>query len=1075
MVGALVRHQQYGEGRVVANNRGHLRVLFFGNNTEQEFGFDALNRGFLKRYLLEKGRRCQAGVEPCVIEQLATDGQGTLRTYHVQYENGGGAICTEADLEPFTASGTLRPSARLAERDLDHLLSFRCREALRGAQLQNLRQGGHLMALLSARIDLHPHQAFVAGTVLDDRRRRYILADEVGLGKTIEAGVIIHDLLSGNPAARVLIICPGTLTQQWFCEIYSKFGGQVFTLLDLHPDAGVKWHALSHVIVSMTQVIRYAGIELAKIDWDLVVVDECHHLLSAPTLYNFVRDLARRTPAVLLLSAIPAQQKEDEFLRLLALLEPDRFSAEQPESVEQFKTLYNNQAQLSRRLQPLVIRLRGMQSGEYTADDVSRQTRRLLELPLLAEDQTLVRLSANLGGVQEQVAPTATKIIDHVADRYRVYRRILRNRRQVLVRDGRLEPVQRLHKRYSYRPGSREANALAAIDYLLQQAWREAKDPPLIATFAKLAWQSMASSDCALELLRPILTASKGTLNTQGRDLLLLGHLTGYDDWFLYQELMQAAAAGLLPRELLREAVTALTLWNESDEQATRVRYLVQTLQSEWRRDRRSKILLFAGYPGVAEEITLALTEAFGVTAVAEFRSEMPREHKEDSAQRFQRDPNVILLVSDETGGEGRNFAFADAVVHYDHPWQVGRVEQRIGRLDRIGRTRHSADVTSITISATESIEDALIRCYDEGFGVYRDSISGLEFSLREQEQTLITAALADGAEGLCARISDLRQSALDERARDEHDALLDWASFQESRTERYLRVRTKPEVEQSLENAFVTYVQAFANSKAATPVHDEKTRDGLWRFKLDALPAGQIREESGEAIGTFRRAVAQQRLDREFFQIGNPFFDAITDAALHDPFGRTYAVHCKSPTTPAWSGFEFVFSAQPNLAALCERRDLVQLLQSHFWLPPMHIFVRLDGGVEQDAQRLRVLRQSLVRQNKDRAWINLWHDRQSTLDAVFPANEWPHHVQELSSIAEGAARTLLGERLNTVLAEPRTRWESLRRQGREKGSRAALQEAETLDLLLAAMNNWDVYQEGAGFLAVNQAYEGTW
>jgi ATP-dependent helicase HepA len=1072
MVGALVRHQQYGEGRIVANNRGHLRVLFFGNNTEQEFGVDALNRGFLKRFLLEKGRLCQGGAGPCVIEQLATDGRGTLRTYHVQYEDGPGAICTEADLEPSTASRTLRPSARLAERDLDHLLSFRCREALRGAQLQNLRQGGHLMALLSARIDLHPHQAFVAGTVLDDRRRRYILADEVGLGKTIEAGVAIHDLLSANQAARVLIVCPGTLTQQWFCEIYSKFGGQVFTLLDLHADASVRWHALSHVIASMTQVTRYAGSELAKINWDLVVVDECHHLLSAPTLYNFVRDLARRTPAVLLLSAIPAQHKEDEFLRLLALLEPDRFSAELPESVEQFKTLYDNQAQLSRRLQPLVIRLRGMQTGEYTAEDVSRQTRRLLELPMLAQDQTLIRLAATLDGPQDQVKRTATRIIDHVADRYRVYRRILRNRRQVLIRDGRLQAVQRLEERETYPPGPREANALAAVNYLVQQAWRDGRDAPVIAIFAKLAWQSMASSDAALELLRPILTASAGALNAQGRDLLLLGHLTGYDDWFLYQELMQAAAAAFLPRELLREAVTALMLWNESDEQATRLRYLVQRLNKIWRRDRGSKILLFAGFPGIAEEIAVALTEAFGASVVAEFRSEMPREQKEDSAQRFQRDPNVRLLVSDETGGEGRNFAFADAVVHYDHPWQVSRIEQRIGRLDRIGRTGYRPDVTSIIISAAESIEDALIRCYGEGFGVYRDSISGLEFSLREQEETLITAALTDGAEGLCARISDLRQSALDERARDEHDALLDWASFQESRTERYLRVRTKTEVEQSLENAFVTYVQAFANTRAATPIHDEKTRDGLWRFKLDALPAGQIRDTGGEVIGTFRRAIAQQRLDREFFQIGNPFFDAITDAAMRDPFGRTYAVHCKSPAMPAWSGFEFVFCAQPNLTALSERRDLVQLLASYFWLPPMHVFVRLDGGVEQEPQRLRALRQSLVRQNKDRVWTNLWHERVSLLDAVFPADEWPQRVQEFSSIAEDNARALLGERLNTVLAEPRTKWESLSRQGREKGTHAALQEAETLDLLLTAMNTWDLYQEGAGFLAVNQ-YEG--
>lgn len=196
MVGALLRHQQYGEGRVVANNGGHLRVLFLGNNAAQKFGSDSFNRRFLKHFLLERPT-VPAQVGPYVIEQLARDGQGKLRTDHVQYENDLSAICTKADLEPFTASRKPRPSARLTERDLNRLLSFRCREALCGAQLQNLRLGGHIIALLSARIELHPHQAFVAGTVLDDRRRRYVLADEVRLGKTIEAGVITHELLSG--------------------------------------------------------------------------------------------------------------------------------------------------------------------------------------------------------------------------------------------------------------------------------------------------------------------------------------------------------------------------------------------------------------------------------------------------------------------------------------------------------------------------------------------------------------------------------------------------------------------------------------------------------------------------------------------------------------------------------------------------------------------------------------------------------------------------------------------------------------------------------------------------------------
>lgn len=1073
MVGILVRHEQYGEGRVVANGAGSMRVAFFGNTNgvaEQEFGIDALRRGFLRRILLEQGRRCRTVEGSCIIEQVMVDGSGGLRRYQIRYENRPGAVCSEAELEPLASSGEIRPSARLAGRDIDHLMWFRCREAMRGAQLQNLRQGGHLMALLSARIDLHPHQAFVAGTVLDDRRRRYILADEVGLGKTVEAGVVIHDLLSGNPTARVLIICPGTLTQQWFCEIYSKFGGQVFTLLDLHTESNVKWRDLSHVIVSMAQVIRYAGTELAKIDWDLVVVDECHHILSAPTLYDFVKRLARRTPAILLLSAIPAQQKEDEFLRLLALLEPDRFFPDELESVEQFKTLYSTQAQLSRRLQPLVIRLRGLQSGVYTTEDVSRQARRLLELPLLSKDQALIKLAAALDGPPEHVSGAATKIIDYVADRYRVYRRILRNRRQTLVREGRLEPVERRREIKAYPPGPLESNALSAVAFLLTQAWSDAKDPALTGAFAKLAWQSLASSDCALDLLRPIVTASRGNVNLEGRDLLLLGHLTGYDDWFLYQELLQTTAATFLRPDLLIETIAALTIWNESEEQATRFRHLVHTLRTWWRLNPRAKILLFAGYPGIAEEIAVALIEELGTAAVAEFRSEMSREHKEAAAQRFQRDAQTVLLVSDETGGEGRNFEFADAVVHYDHPWQVGRVEQRIGRLDRIGRTRHRPDVTSILIHATGSIEEAIVTCYDEGFGVYRESISGLEFSLREQEERLIAAALTSGAEGLCSRTAELRQSAADERARDDHDALLDWASFQESRVQRYLSVRTKTEVEQSLESAFVAYFQELATPKAATPIHDEKTREGLWRFKLDALQSGRILPDTGgDVIGTFRRDIAQQRLDREFLQIGNPLFDAITEASLRHPFGRTYAVHCKSSTMAPWRGFEFVFSAQPSLASLEGRRELVQLFRSYFWLPPIHVFIRVDGGVEEQTQRLRMLRQSLVRQNKGRVWMNLWREHDHALDAVFAAHEWPQRVQEFSGIAEQRARVLLSDRLHSALGEPRSRWESLSRTARAKGSHAAIQEAETLDALLTAVDQWEVYQEGAGFLAVSQ------
>lgn len=244
MLKRLVRHEQFGEGRVAFIDRTAFRVEFFGidgTRSERLFAREAFDRGIITPNILEGGRSCQSPDGECEVLRALANSEDGWQTYEVKDRSGIVAVYSEADLEPLPSLVESKPSAKLSARDFHHLVQFRSRERFRTACIRNLRQGGQLTALLSARINLHPHQAFVAGTVLDDRRKRYILADEVGLGKTVEAGIVIHELLSGNQHARVLIICPGTLTEQWFCEIYSKFGGLVFTLVDLHPESDIQW------------------------------------------------------------------------------------------------------------------------------------------------------------------------------------------------------------------------------------------------------------------------------------------------------------------------------------------------------------------------------------------------------------------------------------------------------------------------------------------------------------------------------------------------------------------------------------------------------------------------------------------------------------------------------------------------------------------------------------------------------------------------------------------------------------------------------------------------------------------
>ena len=125
-------------------------------------------------------------------------------------------------------------------------------------------------------------------------------------------------------------------------------------------------------------------------------------------------------------------------------------------------------------------------------------------------------------------------------------------------------------------------------------------------------------------------------------------------------------------------------------------------------------------------------------------------------------------------------------MVHYDTPWNVSRIEQRIGRLDRLGRD--NPDVKSIVLYDQSSVEAGLIECYEHGLGVYHASISGLEFSLRDVEAKLLRVALQHGLDGLMDSVGDIKETVDAERGRDESDALLDEASFDRNLAEGFLR-----------------------------------------------------------------------------------------------------------------------------------------------------------------------------------------------------------------------------------------------------------------------------------------------
>jgi len=249
-----------------------------------------------------------------------------------RYRLADGREVDDADVWPTSPVDT--PVERLATLRLDSLDSFRNRVA--GLQLMQLREAGGLGSFLGGRIELFPHQLHVAQRAVAGDPVRWLLADEVGLGKTVEACLILSALLRTGRAQRALVIAPATLTVQWLGELYRKFH-QIFVLLDharidsvetdygegvnpfdVHPFAVAPMELLASD-QRLLQLAREAGL-------DVIVVDEAHRL-AADALTQSVGPLVREASHALLLTATPLQADRAGFHRLLALLHPKAFGS----------------------------------------------------------------------------------------------------------------------------------------------------------------------------------------------------------------------------------------------------------------------------------------------------------------------------------------------------------------------------------------------------------------------------------------------------------------------------------------------------------------------------------------------------------------------------------------------------------------------------------------------------------------------------------------------------------------------------------------------------------------------------
>jgi ATP-dependent helicase HepA len=1079
-LGFIVDTRAFGLCRLISiNEQGTATLECLDSQQSHQIG-----QGNYTRYKIPEDTICKHANGECTCVSLIKrdENWSSPFEYKVEFEDGRSKKVKESELTPLKIAKPKDPLHALSTLQHHSLYSFQAREKLNLAYIDLIRRGSGVKSLLTSRIDLHPHQAYVAGTIMLDDKQRYLLADEVGLGKTIEAGLIIHDFITRNKDSNILILTPGALLQQWFAEMYSKFIGIVFKIADLSgfKDTNSKKH--KRIITSFNAALKSPQ-NVTDQEWDLVIVDEVHHLLHHKPLYDLVQKISSQDRGLLLLSALPAKHREEEYFDLLALLEPKKYSKDDPNELttlrDEFKHLYDRQREIGSRVNIAKRRLAKFQDGDdKSASKVIKQIKEILEIPVIAEDFTLKEkfLAINASdSSNENFLELVENLLFHISYYYRINRRIIRNRREKLIENKQLKRISRGVKCITYKPNQYEIEAIDALEEFL----RHLKDSDVPEGLLHVLSKQLLQATIHPSLLHTTLTLSKNQLppDSLSDNFEDLDDLISYSEWDDMLENCWYYTRAFIDNELLEKCLETSEAWSEMrDDENNRLKKWISFLQKKHSANPKEKFILFAGFPKLAGLLYEQLSEIFGKEEIARFYYGMDeiwdevreREIKEEEVRRFKVNPQTWLLICDETGGEGRNFQFVSELFHYDLPLQASKIEQRIGRLDRIGREKD--EVLSTTIVSKGSKEESWFKCLKKGLSIFKQSISGLEFGLREIEENVTRNFLSEDSQMLEEMIPVIKEKVLSERARDEAEAQMDEASFNASHAQSYLKAQLKKKQEIHFEKTFTNYFKQISDRRSVSTPYDPLFSDGIFEFlpkyikdlKLDVL------EKQDERKGTFRREIAQERPNDEFFSPGNEFFDFIINAMRQDVFGRSYAIECLDESFPQWRGFEFSYRVliEDNGKQLESTNS--GFIEHFFNDLPINIFIDEKGELlEEEKSRLVLsIRKKLYRDTEKKIWWDLKQQHSILLTEYYP--DWKEMIKKLEKVCRKKASAGFKEKLEPLIKEKQhllSEKVHLLTHSKPDGWQDSIKNIEKLH---STLSEWNVHLDTIGFISIN-------
>ena len=788
-----------------------------------------------------------------------------------------------------------------------------------------------IKCITNSRLSLMPHQINVAHRLSEDYFPRVILADEVGLGKTIEAGIYIKEMMARNLAERILIIVPATLVKQWSWELSNKFnidfkiydGKKTKELLKKgnyrKPKLFQNPFYYDNLIICSLQFARnpkYAEL-LTQISWDIAIFDEAHHLRRYVTNlstgkyretlnYILARKISDNCESLLLLTATPLQLHSFDLYSLIELIQGEAF-----ENFSDFEHFRKNMPFIS------LLTTNINQIERLNNFEVKNTIKLLRDLRYVdkghedSKTRTLLKSEAFKTILLKKIEK------DHTLSKF-----LIRNRKKNVFFDEFLN--ERVVRTIMVHPTQQELEIYNEIRLYLAKIYNSSINKAnagigfIVTTLQKLLTSSKYAFLRSIERRLEQIERSKSLLS-QIDDLIEEEQEyfeSEFEDEYIDSEIINSFGKS----RKKKNEIPALDLVNQEKmlkdfydrlniiPYDSKIEKLLELMEHIHVQNNREKVLVFTQFVDTLFYMK-KLLEKQGYQ-VETFYGGMNKDEKDRAVELFKNSDKFVVLLSTEIGGEGRNFQFCRILINYDLPWNPMKLEQRIGRLDRIGQ--QSKEIYIYNFFLENTIETDIIFVLDKRIHLFNESIGQLEPIIGNIEKDLKNLIFTTETEkrrklNEFTRKLDSEVKKAKEIEIQLDDLMIDKKSFKVDGL--ITSVSACEEVKLSHNELFLLMNYFFSLEECRygsiiTNSEDKKELKIKNEVKIQLsnilLRNPNYKFKKEHYSGTFDLNLAREREEIDFFALGHPLINNILEFCMSNPFkGRFSILQVKKSQIP--------------------------------------------------------------------------------------------------------------------------------------------------------------------------------